>query len=446
MKPLFFSLLSVALGLGASLFFRDPAGGAKSPSLAGAISPVNQAPATPARRLSLEGGWKPAAIAWAAEDPAGFYQWLVDRGIPPGEEVLELLFSAWLERDDDAAFTAALNLPGDFQRGKTLAVMLNHTLEREGGLKLALQWMPWVEGQIFQWAQPGDAWMKSLPPDQIAASLAGMASPRGYSSSLIHQFAAFWSKTDRPAATEWLDTLGPEQRAQAFEGLMETWAKEDPEAALNYLASGAATTNERQSASRPRLELAETDPKRALGWMEETIGLPGSNAMRDIFGQWCKRASAEAREYCLGVSDPALRREYLAWWSVSAQLNNVLETLSQTPAGTDRNTILETLASKSSEENNNAALRQFVEKAGPDGIPVNTVAAISREYSKQNPEAALAWVASLPEVFHSETVGFVLSAWKDKIAASLAVERLPDGPLKEAGRRSLIGDPHDPFR
>lgn len=232
----------------------------------------------------------------------------------------------------------------------------------------------------------------------------------------------------------------------AFSGFIENWTGEDPAAALDYLAT-KADSGERQAAFVPLAELAKKDPKAAFTWLEENLAVADSTGVRLVIDAWCQTKPSEARDYVFSIEDPALRRNALASWSQSTKARDLLRVIEDTPAGADRTTMVKSLWSKASgDPNESAAVREFVQNAGPERLPADTVGAISSEYARRDPEAALTWVAGLPEAYQSYSIGFVLAAWPDKVSAALAVERLPEGPMKAAGRQRLMPDPRDPFR
>ena len=396
--------------------------------------------------FSLEGDWRPQAEAWAERNPAEFYKWLVERGIPPGSEVLRVLFQAWIRQDVDAAFTAAFNLPGDFQRqDNVLDAMLGWTLAAPGGLRAALRWIPRAEEQLSSWSWPGEEWMKSGPPQEIAALLAETSSATRFSGTMIDQFAAYWAGQDMPAAMDWVKHLSPAQQGNAFSGLMKTWAKADPQAALHYLAT-EATTNERFHTYLPLREIAKTDPKAALDWWENNMGVANSDFLNQIFNAWNENAATEARDYAFAIEDAALRRHTLEAWGETAKVSDVLQALGQTPAGPDRGTLLRGRTERFSfKPEETEAIRKLV--ASPSNVDITPAmaASVSLRYAYRESQAALEWTTTLPEALQAESARSVVKAWKDKVAAAQAVENLPDGPVKTAAQEALKpksgGDP-----
>ncbi len=336
MKTLLFSLASLALGFTAARLLP-----VSSPSAAAAGVIKKPAPPSsqPARSLDLKGDWKPAAQAWAAEDPAGFCAWLVQRGIIPERDLLNLLFTAWAAQDTDAAFTAFFNLPADFRRNPrhqmVLSNMMSSVLSVPDGLGTVLKWLPQVDRHIRTALPPDAQWTKSLPPAQTAALLGEHCTGGTYSSSLIRQFAGAWAQQDRAAVMAWMKSLRPELHHDAFTGIIDEWAEQDAPGALAYLAT-QADSGERMSAYAPLAELAKKDPKAALAWWEENLAMPNSLCVGEIFRVWCGTNAMEARDYAFAIEDPTLRHHALTSWSQHASTGELLETIIKNPDGSNR--------------------------------------------------------------------------------------------------------------
>ena len=446
MKPLFFHLLAFASGYVGFLLYPAASRSGGGVSVPGTNEKSATIPTQKFRTLSLEGDWKPAAEAWAAEDPEGFCRWLVERGMPPGPEVLTILFSAWVKRDVDAAFTAAFNLPADYRKAvpaSTLPLldqMLQTALNQTGGLAAIVKWLPQAEEQIDLWNETSGAWMKEKPLEETGALLAKHFSGNNFSGMMLHQFARHWAMQDPQAALSWVHSLKPNQGWEAFRGLLETWSLSNPAEALRYLATDA-TSAERINVHTPLAELAKTDPKAALAWWENNIGIPGDNTAFKIFREWGRNNVAEAFDYVLAMEDPTLRNYSLKALSGVAKPDALLKSLE---GGTDtrsRQTMLEALSGNVVHSAESMAVLRNLAAQGPtSGVTSAIAARVSGRYAQGNPAVALEWVATLPEVFQAESVRAVFSEWsrKDKVAAALAAERLPEGSIKTAAKNVLL--------
>ena len=442
MKRAAFIVLCFAAGLGLSRLTPRaamPPAAVSMPPAAVSQEMPKPAPTAEAPVYSLAGDWRPSVEDWAAKDPSAFHQWLLEHGTPPDPEVLRVLFREWAGQDAETAFSAVFNLPVDFKReDHLLDGMLAQVLKQPGGLETALKWIPSVVEQISGWGHPEKEWLKSAPTEEIASLLAAKAGGSGYAGTMIWEFTRHWAAQDHDAAMAWMNTLNPKQRGNAVQGLMEAWSKTDPQAAMDYLASDQATTEDRFNAYQPMAGLAKTDPKAALDWWEANIGVTNSNSLRQVYQIWGKAAPAEALNYAQTIEDPVLRRESLEAWGNSMKTPEVIRAIGSQPPGPDRRALLDSLSGNYNHDPGaTGTIRSFVADPANNDISTNMVYRVSSTYASSDPQAALDWAASLPESRRNPGVQAVLLNWPDKVAAAQAVENLPPGPVREAVLQAL---------
>lgn len=439
-------LLCFAAGLGLSRLTpraAPPPPAVSLPPAAVSEEMPKTAPSAAAPGYSLEGDWRTSVKDWAAKDPAAFHQWLIERGTPPDPEVLRVLFREWAGQDVDAAFTAAFNLPVDFKReDQMLDAMLAQVMKQPGGLETALKWIPSVEKQTSGWSQLYQEWMETGPPEQIASLLAAQAGGSGFPGSLIHEFAKYRATQDHAAAMAWMNTLNPRQRSNAFKGIMDVWSKTDPRAAMNFLASDQATSEDRFHAHLPMAELAKTDPKAALDWWEGNLGVINYHSLESVYKIWGKLAPAEAMSYAQAIEDPYLRRQSLEVVGRSVDISDTLLAISRQDPGPDRRALLTAASSSLSKDPGAiATIRGFVADPANNDISAEMVDRVSTTYALADPKAALDWAASLPESRRDLGVKAILGYWRDKATATRAVEKLPSSPGRDAALRALAKKP-----
>ncbi|MES2709438.1 MAG: hypothetical protein V4726_22760 [Verrucomicrobiota bacterium] len=443
MKTLFPSLLAIAAGFGVSrLISRDFVVAAGSPvsavPSAANSSVVTTIPFGPGKATAASGGhdWKTAAKAWAEADPAGFYQWMIKRGIPPDREAMITLFTTWVKQDPDAAFEAAFNFPADFQASfEILDLLLETSLNQPRGLEMALKWSPAVEEQVRGYSGPKGPWLTSAAPERIGELLAKGATGKMFSGGMLRTFAEFWASRDQAAALAWMRSLPPALKSGAARGIIENWTAGDPAAALHYLATDAGTS-ERFYGFVPLAELAKTDPAAAVGWWEKHKGISDFNSLNQIYQKWCASGSREAMDYSMAVEDPTLRRNCLAAWSTHAPKDQVMTLIPQMPEGQDRSTLIENLSKYSGQAESQDFLRRLVSAGGSDITP-QLAGMVSRNLTYSDPGTTLNWVGTLPENLQSSALPNVFNAWRDQFAASRAVDQLPDGAFKTAAQKAL---------
>lgn len=439
MKPAFFYPLAPLLGFAWAWWAPSrPAGPSAFP---GQHPP--KPPPLPTRLLpplAAEADGKAALQQWAAHDPAGLCQWLIERGEPPDDEVLVTLFKTWAKQDPDEAFAALLDLPGDFRaKGSVLWGTLNAVLDSPEGLLAAWRWIPLVEEQFnsFIWGDP--AWIDLENPREQAELLA-QASGKSYSTSLVTGFSRTWAERDLTAAREWVQGLRPELRFAATSGIIEAWSKQDRQGVLEYLATTASTT-EMFYAYIPLRKLAETDPEAALVWQEENLGAIDDNATRQIFWNWKTQtgSAAESLDYILQVEDSVLRLGYLGKWTQVADGESVVRAFQSLPANERQVLLGDSNYYLFSEGEGAAAWRAFLADPAQTDVYPGVAASTARSFAYKDPAEALNWAHSLPERLRESSVASVIDVWKSKdpAAAAQAAETLPAGPAKEAALKQL---------
>lgn len=438
MKSVFFYPLAPLLGF--ALAFLTSSRPVGSPATAHQPPPKPASLARSLPALAADADAQAALRQWAEHDPAGLCQWLIERGVPPDDEVLVPLFTTWVKQDIDAAFTAAFNLPGDFQREESvLWQMLNAALDSPDGLAAVWRWIPLVEEQISGFGGGSDTWI-DLDDPRPQAELLAASSGKLYSNALVTQFSRAWAARDRAAVMEWMQTLRPELRSAAAGGLIDAWTEQDTQGALDYLATTAGTA-ERFYTFKPLIKWAETDPRGALEWLEENLGIADGNATRNIFSRWRAqfRSSSEVLEYIFNVEDPVLRHQYFGAWSEITDSSSLVQALQSLPPGAERAELIKQSSNHGHPGMDMTPWRDFLADPAHSDIPPQVASIAAMSYAYGQPDAALAWAMSLPERLREQSVEYVIDTWKrrDPVAAAQAVEALPVGPVKDTALRQL---------
>lgn len=438
MKSVFFYPLAPLLGF--ALAFLTPSRPVGSPATGHQPPPKPASLARPLPALAADADAQAALRQWAEHDPSGLCQWLIERGVPPYDEALVSLFTTWVKQDIDAAFTAAFNLPGDFQREKSvLWKMLNAARDSPDGLAAAWRWIPLVEEQVSVFGGGSDTWI-DLGDPRPQAELLAASSGKLYSGALVNQFAKAWATQDRAAVMEWMQTLRPELRSAAAGGLIDAWTDQDVQGALDYLATTAGT-GERFYVFKPLIQLASTDPQGALEWQEENLGISNDNATRNIFSRWKSQSGSwkEALEYILNVEDPTLRHDYFGSWAHNADTPTLVQTLQSLQPGAERTALFKKTALHAGPGEDMSLWRSFLADPAQSDVPAEVASIAAMSYAYQDPLVALNWSMALPERLRGQSIDAVIDVWKrrDPVAAAQAVEALPAGPVKDAALRQL---------
>jgi hypothetical protein len=397
------------------------------------IPPVSQ-PSKPVVKRQIDltaGNVAVAAKDWAATDPAGLQCWLCERDTPLAKGELWHLFEGWLQQDPDAAFAAAMNLPGDFDREELLPRMLGKMLESPAGLDTVLKWLPRLEAQVTGFTHPSDKWLKGANLAEMATKLEAYPGGSSYFGAMVRILAKTWLKQDFNAAFAWSQGLPPGLRGSAMGSALETWTERSPAQVLEFLAT-KGTSEDRWSAHAPLRKLAETDPKAALEWWEANRGIPDPNCVRQIFEKWQTKSPEEAAQFARSIEDPTLRMHCLDSWAQATTLKTGLEQLAYLKDPKDHATVLKNLASNASYGNDadRALFSPLLEEPEKWGI----TPAVARTYTSGmnfKNKAQLEWATTLPESIRTGALEGILTGWKDPVLAAKCISELPEGPSKQ---------------
>ncbi len=471
--PLLPGLLSLATGLAAAWVVPQ------APSPVPVSAP---APARPARPLPLvksgggtaragrgedfarlfpKGDWQAAAEAWAAEDPAGFYDWLVSRGIAPGEEVLLLLFEAWLKQDVRAALAALENLPPDYGSpgDRLYSRIVDLCLQEPGGLEAVLPYvwcLPSPDDGASD-AEPAPDWLTSIPPATLAAFFASHVQPGGFYAGLVSQFTEFWAGKDLRAARAWVDTLDPQLRPAAQRGVMMSWAAQDPKGVLSWLATEASSAEKSESWA-PLNALVVSDPRAAVELAVQDWNRAQFLSTGQAFGPWVTKEPAAALAFALAQEDPAIREKCLATFAQNRSSGEAADALRTLTTPEDRETVLRNFDAENdafipgrgpllpgpdpfATQPPTAEQAAAIKKAEDEGRALiqrtsPVFAAECADIARRDAPLAFGIAANLPPEYSPAALAAVLAQWPGPEAVA-AVERLMDSDAKSAARAFL---------
>ncbi len=444
--PLLPCLLSLVCGLAAAWITPPAPPPQVAPPVARPVRPLPlvKSGAVPLRadhadtfaRLFPEGDWKPEAEAWAADDPVGFYAWLLARGTPPGADILKVLFDAWGERNPLAALSAVENLPAGWVpiRASLYGAAVRQLLRLPGGLEAALPWMSCVSSDDIWEVPEATEWLSSLPPDQMGAFLVSHSQPGSAYQFLVESFARFWAAQDPAAALQWAGSLEPYLRRTALRQVVEGWAEGDPRGALNWVSSQPPGPLA-WMADAPLQALARTDPHAAMDWALQDWNRQQFEATGKPYDTWVANDPSAALEYALSVGEPELRERCLsmyASWRSEAELGALLPTL---PTLADREAVLRAVHTIT--DPFAPAPTPDSSEPSPAGGPAGEAfARVCGEIAQKDAPHAFDLATNLPEAHRPAALAAVLTQWTGPEGAA-AVERMNDSPAKESARAFL---------
>ena len=315
------------------------------------------------------------AISQAKSDPTG--AWQTALALEEGGDKLEMLYSVantWFETDPSAALSAVASMVGP-QKDPWQNELLNRWVRQDPDA--ALQWAI---------AQPSSG---QDDPLRLVAGMVASHSPR--------------------QMFELAETLEPGRRDMVAEGVLHTWGRTDPVAALDALAG---MDNVARLMGRVGVSLigswAGNDPRAAFEWVRAQEPSRVRTAMLST-------ALAD-----LGQTDP-LR---------ALTFTNELD-------GTDRSTTIESVLGVWGQKHPRAAAAWL--DASEDKTPA-TVAVVAQRYAEADPEEAFEWLQDQSEEAQRRAVSMVVRrlAAQSPESALRTINRIRDSGVRQAAGSQLI--------
>ncbi|MCB1096841.1 MAG: hypothetical protein KDN22_14800 [Verrucomicrobiae bacterium] len=332
------------------------------------------------------------------------------------------MFTAWAQRDPEGAIEA-------------LHSIKNGALHRAVGavLDVAFEQDPTRAAEVLKEWQHLDIlpmWLREHPIEacrlvpEIAANQDGADH---------FSFSAAWAETDPSAALTWANSLAGWARTTAIEDVIKTWAKDDLDGAIKAYETGQIVDWKTRSMFKEQIaiELGETDPVGAIDWYLS----PGSSrseasGIRPIIEAWARRDFTAALGWTLDQQDSVRQevgfRAILPHW-LSVDVSTVAEFVmsSNLPVRADRVPLekiglayvaADPAAGLDWVDQLPASVRPSIEaRAFADlferdrvtavaelgsrlkRVSTSTVRRFATDYVKADPEAATAWLTTLPK-------------------------------------------------
>jgi hypothetical protein len=334
---------------------------------------------------------------WAASDPKNVASWLKEPSHTNLQyRLMEKLTGALFARDPAEAFAMAKDFPRTW--------------------RLPQEAMKWVLEN----------------PAAAARTLGDL--PLDNNLSLTESAVRAWAATDAPAAAAWMAQL--EKKRGAITGsitaaVLETWARQDPVAAANFLTTQLRTQPASENRGKGLIkEWAAKDAAAALAW----IGTSASPSDRSYMAVWAVDAAAKAdlpatAALVAQMSDGAARDKAIASlasvWA-GKDPGAALEWIGQLPPGPARNDSLARTAAAWAGKD--AAAAAAWAKEAPEGsLPPQAYAGIMDHLIKDT-AAAYAWLNELPASGARRAAEHFIGGWRDEDVVTAVA--LPDGPYK----------------
>lgn len=250
------------------------------------------------------------ARACAEDRPGEFYLWMLKASPQPSSMVVMEFFSAWIARDPDSAFQAALSLPPrfDFNEHSPFFVMqLRQVFARDP--MCALRWASRIDGVLGRanmMRGNHNAFTEAANPDEIRALL-GRGPINGTSEEIAISYADYLAATDLAAAIQWGESLPVEYQNAVLPMMLMNLSKTDPAAALEYIKN--APSNVRQYAAIFALAYSTRPVAEDLKWVETEIGVTAYKpGLCNLIERFYHQVPEQALDYIVAIDDPEQKK------------------------------------------------------------------------------------------------------------------------------------------
>ncbi len=390
------------------------------------------------------------AARWAELDPSGMFSslyadYLLPENMPgtlPSRWILsEVLFEQWAKSDLPAAIRALTDAPPFSARENLRMTLANQTMKAdpENGLRMMSEWnirnySPNMES-VSAWA--------ARDPQHAAEAVLKFTS--GYASQeALKQVGKTWGASDPAGGLRFASTLDSQQRAMLGAELMRAWAGRDLKAAAAF---AVAQPDMFRNALAPGLveTWGKSDPAAALAWSQENLkGAARTEAIAGVIKSAAEKSLTTASQLVSDMQPGAAQNRACAsifetWFAKGAgERDAAFEWLASLPDPAARTAALERVQ-WNWVWNDPAGARDFISGPHGDLASQQMINQVARNQVAKNPEAAMEWAGALGEKRAADARRTVLESWlqiRPEGAADYA-RKLPAGPERESAVRTV---------
>jgi hypothetical protein len=425
-----------------------------------------------------------ALSKWAAKDPAAATAYAMDIKDPTQRSsALSSIASARAQTDPEGALAWVQGLTGkEREQGlsSVLLVMASKDPAKVSGMLDQLsdhnQQASLINSIAQYWMQldptAGLAWIQNLPGGQTkqqalanAFRIVSQDDPRAGVALLdelpanirqqnLNQLAQSWAQKDLSAAKTWITSLqNPFDLKVGLEGLVPTWAAQDPAGAAAFVRSSDVLPEKERSRQINTIAgtWAAKDPGSALRWvMEIEHEDTRANAISQVYSHWASNDPSEAARQVPALTNPK-EQQYaistiLSTWTYRDP-DAALQWFHQLPREDRFKNAAQLISSLSSQSPENAALqfsRLSAEAGGDEKLQEqlqHSATSLASTWSNQDVEAAAEWASGLNEgLARQRALGEIASRWAnlDPVEASGWIDNLTDGKARDSGVKTLV--------
>jgi RNA polymerase sigma factor (sigma-70 family) len=245
-----------------------------------------------------------------------------------------LLLTRWAKTDPETAFASLNEASFSLERGHSISIL---------------------------------SALAALDPRRTADWLTSPSNTRAYYPLIGHILSGTitkeWARQDPEAALDWARTLGDQQQAGAYSGVLGTIAATDPQEAATLALTLEAGDARKDILGKIAQSWARHSPEKALAWAATLASSESKRATSLAFESWSKTHPEKAAQYLDENPNPDHLEIIASKWSEK-----------------DPESATSWIASKKKSPQRNSALAKTL-----------------WNWTTQTPKAATAWIESLPQ-------------------------------------------------
>ena len=385
------------------------------------------------------------AARWAELDPSAMFSSLYadfllpdnTPGALPSRWILsDVLFEEWAKSDLPAAIRALTDAPSFSARDNLRMTLANTAMKTdvETGLRVMADWgirnySPDMKG-VAAWA--------ARDPQHSAEAVLKFSS--GYAAQeALKEVGKAWGKSDPAGGLRFAATLEPQQRAMLGAEVMRNWAAADLKSAAAF---GTGQPDQFRNALAPGLveTWGKSDPAAALAWSQENLkGIARTEAIAGVIKSAAEKNLTTASQLVSDMEPGAAQNRACAsifetWFAKGpGERDAAFEWLASLPDSTARTAAIERVQWNWMWREPEA-VRDFISGPHGDLASQNMINQVARNQTAKNPEAAMDWAGGLGANRTAEARRAVLESWlqiRPEGAADYA-RKLPAGPERES--------------
>ncbi|MEN8773525.1 MAG: hypothetical protein ABF379_12840 [Akkermansiaceae bacterium] len=212
--------------------------------------------------------------------------------------------------DEAMSFVKALpdSEDGDRTKGFYMAMVTDEILEQ--GLDQAKSWVDTVKEPELRTGALARVTMEIMNEDRAeAAEWIAQFGDEDAAAPAVNRLADDWADEDPKAVMDWAENLSGKSKAEAYEEAMQSWARQDPAAAGEYLSSLQESPERDAAVGGYASRVSREDPSSAMEWAK-TINDDGirQETMVDVARDWYRNDRTAAEEWISssGLSEEAV--------------------------------------------------------------------------------------------------------------------------------------------